>query len=320
MSPCVYVVIPIYNVEKYLRECIESVLSQSYLNLRLILVNDGSTDGSGEIARSYLSDSRVALITQENKGLSAARNAGMHKAMKESLYGDDILIFLDSDDALNKTYVQSIVCAFFRNPKVQVLVGGVQMMSEDGELLKKSEDRDENLYMSGLEYLVGMKGDYFSFSWGGGGYKMHFLRSKKFQFIEGIINEDLAFGFEVFTNAQVIGFFNDWIFYRQREGSLSCAKTFLKHSNTLLFHSYKTNCDYLLSLLQKKRLRLIYPLVRRCLVSCASMPFWCWLKDRSLCERDELLPLIPYVGWKKKSAFYLPSLARIWMKIFATRR
>lgn len=149
---------------------------------------------------------------------------------------------------------------------------------------------------------------------------MTFLKSKKLRFIEGIINEDLPFGFEVFRNVQVIGFFNDWIFYRQREGSTSCPKTFSKHPNTLLFRSYKTNCDYLFSLLQRKDLDLIYPLIQRCLKSCAWMPIVCWIKDNSLCQKEELLPLLSYVGWKKKCAFYLPFLARIWMKISAIWR
>ena len=72
------VVIPIYNVAPYLRECLDSVINQTYKNLHVVLVNDGSTDGSLEIAKEYvLKDSRFVLLDKENGGLSEARNTGI---------------------------------------------------------------------------------------------------------------------------------------------------------------------------------------------------------------------------------------------------
>lgn len=88
----VSVIIPVYNVEKYLRECIDSVLNQTYSEFEVILVNDGSTDSSGEICKDYEHDSRVIVINQENGGLSAARNTGLKHAVGDYVY------FLDSDD------------------------------------------------------------------------------------------------------------------------------------------------------------------------------------------------------------------------------
>lgn len=77
-NPKVAIIVPIYNVEKYLRECLDSVLAQSYQNLEIVLVDDGSTDSSGVIAREYFErDSRVSLICKTNGGLSSARNAGI---------------------------------------------------------------------------------------------------------------------------------------------------------------------------------------------------------------------------------------------------
>ena len=78
-NPKVGIIIPIYNVEKYLRECLDSVLNQSYENLEIVLVDDKSTDGSLEIAREYASrDERIALIALgENSGNSVARNVGI---------------------------------------------------------------------------------------------------------------------------------------------------------------------------------------------------------------------------------------------------
>lgn len=88
------VIVPIYNVEPYLEEAIESLLCQTYTNLEIILVDDGSTDGSGKICDRYeKEDSRIKVIHQENKGLSAARNAGIDRCRGE------MIAFLDPDDA-----------------------------------------------------------------------------------------------------------------------------------------------------------------------------------------------------------------------------
>ncbi len=73
-----YIIVPIFNVERYLRKCLDSLLSQSYTQWKAILVNDGSTDSSGEIAQEYANkDARFIILNQENQGLSMARNAGL---------------------------------------------------------------------------------------------------------------------------------------------------------------------------------------------------------------------------------------------------
>ena len=87
------IIIPVYNVENYLAECLNSVVNQTYRNIEIIIVNDGSTDNSFSIIQQYqLQDERIKIINQENQGLSAARNAGMKVASGEYLW------FVDSDD------------------------------------------------------------------------------------------------------------------------------------------------------------------------------------------------------------------------------
>ena len=85
------IIVPIYNAEQFLRECIDSILSQNYSNIEIILVNDGSRDGSLNICQSY-DDSRIVLIDKENAGVSSARNAGLKVAKGE------YIAFIDADE------------------------------------------------------------------------------------------------------------------------------------------------------------------------------------------------------------------------------
>lgn len=103
------IIIPVYNVENYLKGCLDSVLRQTYRNLEIILVNDGSTDRSYEICREYeKKDQRICVISQENAGLSAARNAGVFKAC------GDYIGFVDSDDCIHPEMYASLAYALER--------------------------------------------------------------------------------------------------------------------------------------------------------------------------------------------------------------
>ncbi len=100
----VSVVIPVYNVEAYLPQCIESVVGQTYRDIEIILVDDGSTDGSGKICDEYAArDSRIQVIHTENRGLSAARNKGVETSRS------DYLSFLDSDDWMEPNAIETLL-------------------------------------------------------------------------------------------------------------------------------------------------------------------------------------------------------------------
>ena len=103
-TPLISVIVPVYNVKPYLREALESVIQQTYQNLEIIIVDDGSTDGSGEICDEYLrKDSRIVVYHQQNLGLSNARNKALDIASGE------IIAFLDSDDYFNLHMIQTMV-------------------------------------------------------------------------------------------------------------------------------------------------------------------------------------------------------------------
>ena len=105
--PCrgclVSVIVPVYNVRPYLEECLESVVSQTYHNLEILVIDDGSTDGSGEICDRFAeNDSRIRVVHQKNKGLGAARNVGLDLAT------GSVVSFLDSDDAFLPDAIEKI--------------------------------------------------------------------------------------------------------------------------------------------------------------------------------------------------------------------
>ena len=128
MQHKVSVIVPVYNAEDFLAECIESILGQDYEELELLLVDDGSRDGSGRICEEYAAASgKIRLLRQENSGASAARNAGLRQAEGE------FIVFVDADDYLPGTDIVShMVCEIEAAP-ADVLVGDYERLW-DGRL------------------------------------------------------------------------------------------------------------------------------------------------------------------------------------------
>lgn len=116
-APLVSVIVPVYNTAEYVEECIQSILSQSYKGIELILVNDGSTDDSGDICMRYADRSNVQYIVQENQGVSAARLRGVEEA------GGEWLMFVDADDILPRDAVELLVS---KTEGSDIVVGGNQ--------------------------------------------------------------------------------------------------------------------------------------------------------------------------------------------------
>lgn len=103
MDDKITVIVPVYNVESYLRKCLDSIIAQTYKNIEIVVVNDGSTDASAEICKEFVEiDHRIIYIEQENSGLSAARNTGL-----ENMSGDYVT-FVDSDDWIELDYVETL--------------------------------------------------------------------------------------------------------------------------------------------------------------------------------------------------------------------
>ena len=124
MNGLVSVIVPVYNVKLYLAEALDSVITQTYENLEIIIVDDGSTDGSGVICDEYQSDPRVKVIHQENQGLSGARNAGLD-CMSGELVG-----FLDPDDAFYPEMIESMISAM-QHAQADMVICGIENYTTD---------------------------------------------------------------------------------------------------------------------------------------------------------------------------------------------
>lgn len=107
MNNKVSIIVPIYNTDKYLKSCLDSIISQTHKNLEIILIDDGSTDSSGKIANNYAKkDKRIKVIHQKNAGQSSARNLGLEKST------GDYISFIDSDDTIDNSFIEDLLTSY----------------------------------------------------------------------------------------------------------------------------------------------------------------------------------------------------------------
>ena len=110
MGDLISVIVPVYNVEKYIKKCLDSIIYQTYKNIEIILVDDGSTDNSGIICDVYKErDKRIKVIHKKNNGVSAARNTGIENA------NGKWISFVDSDDWIDKNYFEILISKIYNN-------------------------------------------------------------------------------------------------------------------------------------------------------------------------------------------------------------
>ena len=128
MTPYISVIIPVYNAEATLKKCVDSVLMQQYADFEVILVDDGSKDGSFQICDEYArEDSRVTVIHKENGGVSSARNAALEIAKGERI------LFLDADDYLDKSFFNGV-----KESTEDLLIRGISFFSKLGKFFSTS--------------------------------------------------------------------------------------------------------------------------------------------------------------------------------------
>lgn len=213
------VIIPIYNVEKYLEECIESVINQTYRNLEIILVNDGSTDKSGEICDKYSQkDSRIIVIHKENGGLSDARNAGV--AISSGDYG----IFLDSDDFWTQKDALNILVQRVLATNADVLNFTYHKLDEETNQISNNFVYKENMPLnicSTIDQIEFLINNYIYIASACNKFiKINLLKNISFEY--GKFSEDIEWCAKLLSEGKIFDFINlNFYCYRQRRGSIS---------------------------------------------------------------------------------------------------
>lgn len=208
----VSVIVPIYNVEEYLPECIESLISQTYDNLEIILVDDGSSDNCGKICDTYAQkDNRIKVIHKENGGFSDARNAGINIASGE------FISFVDSDDFVDAKYIEHLMTAL-NLFDADISIGN--LIIYDSKINKKNVNLNDNIILE-KEQLIPTSFDEQLF-WilsHGRLYKKKVMENIMFN-SKMKMSEDVEFFYNVLLNTKkiVVTPTNDY-FYRIRENS-----------------------------------------------------------------------------------------------------
>ena len=221
MTEKITVIVPVYNVENYLNKCLDSLINQTYKNLEIIVINDGSTDNSGEICQEYAQkDNRIIYVEQENGGLSDARNAGL-----ERMTGSYVT-FVDSDDWVEPDYVEVLHNKLI-GYQADIAIGNYYSYNEDEAMYYfhvNSESYYEKLYdnISIFENLYDAK-QMKSFSlisaWG----KLY--KAELFDYIrfdKGKLDEDGYINQKLYLLVQKVIYINQGLYaYRQRSGSIT---------------------------------------------------------------------------------------------------
>lgn len=216
------IIVPIYNVAKYLEDCLDSILMQTYLDYEVIMVNDGSTDESGEIAKKYSDkDKRFFLIEQDNRGLSGARNTALKYAKGE------YICMLDSDDKFTPTFLAE--CMKYMDKDVDIVETGRHYITGDSF-------GDNNTYLekysdTNIIEVITSKKELFEKLGNGHIYNSVFPRVMKRELItddfypEGLLFEDLATTPILLDKIGKFVKINKGLFlYRVRENSITTNK------------------------------------------------------------------------------------------------
>ena len=187
-SEKISVIIPIYNAEEYLEKCLNSVLSQTYENLEIILVNDGSSDKSLEIIEKYKNlDKRIIVINKENGGVSSARNRGIEEATGK------YIIFIDADDYIDKSMFEVLAEDLFKN-NVDISMCGYRNVDINGNILYESKPLEEKYFDAKKFKHYLFKEDYYRELIGNKLFKLEIIKNNNIRFNEDIhINENMLF-------------------------------------------------------------------------------------------------------------------------------
>lgn len=236
MNPLVSIVIPVYNVNKYLTECIQSITKQTYENWEIVLVDDGSTDGSSVICDTLASqERRIQTFHKQNGGLSSARNYGTDKSSGE------YIIYLDSDDYWYKEDVLSLLIKTALQTDADIVRGEfVYMQDESGVISEPNRTNKKQLegkvFDSTTMFIDAIAGENFSWLFL---FKRHVLEDIRFN-EQFLFQEDIEFNVRLFSNQWKCAYTSlPFYVYRQRSNSIMTSpKTWNIKGSFMLSHIY----------------------------------------------------------------------------------
>lgn len=240
------IIIPCYNVEKYIKECLDSILIQELKEFEIICINDGSTDNTLEILNSYKEKySNIKIINQSNKGLSTARNVGMKYAEGRYIY------FVDADDFLSNDKALALIYNEAEKNKLDVLFFSFENFTDDEEMKEKfkkhflNKKRNEVLdeVLTGkemLDYFINTN-QYYVTVWIQL-VRKEFLLSNEIKFCDGIIYEDNLYTLELLLTATRVKCIDNILYKKRiREGSIVTSKQSYDSIKSLLYTVIKMN-------------------------------------------------------------------------------
>lgn len=236
------IIVPIYNVEQYLKQCIESLLQQSYKNIEIILVNDGSTDRSADICEIFRKkDNRIKVVNKSNEGLGYARNSGLKIA------NGKYVTFVDSDDYVDEDMIKVLYEAIIKN-KSDTSLGGFKKINNDGKVLfieeyKKEIFEGKDVYNKLFPKMLGScpeKSDSIRMSVWNTMYSMDIIKENniKFKSEREYISEDIIFDMEYYKYSNSVAIINE-SFYYYRTNNLSLTMKYKSDRFKLIKKLYK---------------------------------------------------------------------------------
>lgn len=288
LEPLVSVIIPVYNVSPYLREALDSVINQTYRNLEIIIVDDGSTDDSGLICDEYKKDLRVKVIHQENRGLSDARNTGL------DLMTGDYVAFLDPDDAFYPEMIGRTTKAI-TDTQVDFVTCGYDVFETDGRMKEDERDgrvipKEEKKFGMREIYQAFLERKYIHSVWNKL-YSKNVWEHLRFQ--EGCVYEDLLITPQILEQStEIISLPSALICHRNREGSIT--RTISVHNNKDRITAYKYVLEYCEN--------IIPPLPQESISSFCEICFR--TKIHAYCELQKLKTSSEEISLLKKEIFH----------------
>ncbi len=221
--PVVSIIVPVYNVKSYVGECVESLCRQTYTNLEILLVDDGSTDGSGEVCDEYAGrDERIRVIHQANRGLSGARNMGLDDARGE------YIAFVDSDDLVSPNYIETLYELLMKYEADIAACAYIKVTTEQlADIREKvlSFDNVKEICMPSVKLLKQWHGKYKqqeTVAWNKLYCRELWNGRRKIRFPEGRNHEDVLISHLVVQGAKTIVLTTEILyFYRIRKGSIT---------------------------------------------------------------------------------------------------